>query len=59
MRSLILIGAAMGAGFILLGLAARTPAQAALSNAVIAIGVAIVLLVIILSAIKYFGGPKT
>lgn len=54
MRSLLLIGALMGAGFVLFGYAARTPGQTSLSSAVIAIGVSILAFVAVLTAVKYF-----
>lgn len=56
MQSLLLIGAAMGAGFVLFGYAARTPGQTSLSNAVIAIGVSTLAFVAVVTAIKYFNG---
>lgn len=41
MRSFIILGLLAGLGFVLLGYAARTPGQAAISNTVILIGILI------------------
>lgn len=48
MRNLATIGVLIGAGFILLGYFGRTPAQSALSNAIIGIGAAILILLLIM-----------
>ena len=59
MQSLLLIATAIGVGFALLGYAARTPSQTALSNAVIAIGVSAIIFVLLLPTVRRFGGNKT
>lgn len=56
MRNLLVIGIAIGLGFTLLGYVARTPGQTALSNAVIAIGVFILVFVLVVYAVRRFGG---
>ncbi len=54
MKNLSLIAAVAGVGFILLGFFARSPGQTALSNAVMAIGVAMLLFVGVITAMPLF-----
>lgn len=54
MKSLSILAVMIGVGFLFLGIFARSPEQAALSNAVIAIGVAMLLFVGIIAAITHF-----
>ena len=58
MKKLALIGIAGGTGLVLLGVIARSPGQAAISNAVIAAGILIILFVVVLSVILRFKGPS-
>lgn len=53
MRNLAIIGLFIGIAFFLLGYFARTPGQEALSNAVIAIGVALILFVGVIAVTSF------
>lgn len=58
MRNLAILGLAIGGGFVLLGYVARTPGQEALSNAVMAVGLAVIGFILVVSAIGLISGMR-
>ena len=58
MKKIALIAVAAGVALILVGMLARSPGQIAISTAVIATGVFIILFVAVLTAVLYFKAPN-
>jgi hypothetical protein len=56
MKKIAAIAIAVGAGLVVFGIVARSPGQIAISSAVIAAGVLIILFVLVLTAILFFKG---